>query len=412
MEEHPEALSIVEKLVKNGFEAYYAGGWVRDFFLQHPSDDIDIATNASPEKIQELFEHTVPVGIAFGIIIVIVGERQYEVATFRKDIEYKDGRRPSKVEFTSAEQDAMRRDFTVNGMFYDPIKKEVLDFVHGKEDLEKKIIRAIGNPHERIKEDRLRMIRAIRLGCRFDFEIEEKTMAAIRAHANELFPAVAIERVVNEMQKMAAFPNFKKALLSLHETGLLQTIFPDLKIIPLKEIENRLYAIEDFPKKTPISIYLIELFGPISLERKLAICKYLKLPNQQMQFVNFQTRSEEILFSNDNAEDIEWAYYYANPYSHLCLCIHAAHLPLEERKPFLEKHEEKKKLLSFAIERIEKHDPVIKSSFLKTHGIGESPLMGKLLREAERIAVNEKLQQPEEILAKLKESTLWPKSTS
>ena len=408
MEEHPEALSIVKKLVENGFLAYYAGGWVRDFLLQYPSDDIDIATSAPPETIQNFFRHTVPVGIAFGIIIVVIGQRQYEVATFRRDLEYKDGRRPSKIEFTSAWQDAMRRDFTINGMFYDPIKKEVLDFVQGKEDLAKKIIRTIGNPHERIKEDRLRMIRAIRLSCRFGFEVEEKTMNAIRAHANELFPSVAIERIVQELQKMAGFPNFKKALLLLHETGLLRTIFPDLKIIPLKEMEKRLHAIDDFPTKTPLSIYLMELFGSISLDRKFEICKYLKLSRQQLRFVLFQTQSEQLL--QRKAEKIEWAYFYADPHSRLYLFIHAARLPLEERKLFLEQHEQKKKSLSSAIERIENHDPIIKSEYLKKQGIDPSPLMGKLLREAERIAINEKLRQPEEILAKLKKSPLWPKS--
>lgn len=195
MQEHPQARFIVDTLIEHGFSAYYAGGWVRDFLLQRDSDDIDIATSAPPEAIQKLFPHTVPIGIAFGIVLVIVEGHQYEVATFRQDIEYKDGRRPAAIAFSSAEEDAKRRDFTINGMFYDPIEQKVLDFVEGIADLEAKIIRAIGDPHERIREDRLRMIRAARLACRFHFTIEENTKAAIRAHAKELFPAVAIERI-------------------------------------------------------------------------------------------------------------------------------------------------------------------------------------------------------------------------
>ena len=145
MEEHPQARKVIDTLHRAGFIAYYAGGWVRDFLLQHPSDDIDIATNAPPETIQALFEHTVPIGIAFGIVLVIIEGHQYEVATFRQDLDYLNGRRPERIEFTTAKEDAKRRDFTINGMFYDPIRKEVLDYVEGKADLKAGLIRAIGN---------------------------------------------------------------------------------------------------------------------------------------------------------------------------------------------------------------------------------------------------------------------------
>src|SRR3989344_8356675 len=127
MEEHPQARYIIETLAEAGFVAYYAGGWVRDFLLNHPSDDIDIATNAPPETIQVLFPHTVPIGIAFGTILVIVEGHQYEVATFRQDFDYQDGRRPSKIAFATAIEDARRRGFTINVMVYVPCKGEVLD---------------------------------------------------------------------------------------------------------------------------------------------------------------------------------------------------------------------------------------------------------------------------------------------
>ncbi|HEX5035421.1 MAG TPA: CCA tRNA nucleotidyltransferase, partial [bacterium] len=228
MEEHPQARQIVETLAKAGFVAYYAGGWVRDFLLQHPSDDIDIATNAPPETIQALFPHTIPIGIAFGIILVIIDGHQYEVATFRQDLDYKDGRRPSRIAFSTAAEDAKRRDFTINGMFYDPLKGEILDFVGGQKDLKQGLIRAIGNPHERIREDRLRMIRAIRLACRFRFQIEPETEQAIRAHALELLPAVAIERIVQELEKAHAFGTLRPTLIQLHDFGLLTPIFSSI----------------------------------------------------------------------------------------------------------------------------------------------------------------------------------------
>src|SRR5438105_13854856 len=134
MEEHRQARAIVGRLAAAGFIAYYAGGWVRDLLLKHPSDDIDIATNAPPETIQALFERTVPVGIAFGIVLVILDGKQYEVATFRQDFDYTDGRRPERVAFTTAVEDARRRDFTINGMFYDPLKNEIIDYVEGQKD--------------------------------------------------------------------------------------------------------------------------------------------------------------------------------------------------------------------------------------------------------------------------------------
>ena len=179
MDKHPEALKIVQTLTQAGFIAYYAGGWVRDNLLNYPSDDIDIATNAPPEKVQALFPRTIPIGLSFGIILVVMDNHQYEVAAFRQDFDYLDGRRPSRIEFSSAEEDAKRRDFTINGMFYDPIQEKLLDYVGGQKDLELKTIRAIGDPHERIKEDRLRMIRAIRLSCRFQFAIDPLTEKAL-----------------------------------------------------------------------------------------------------------------------------------------------------------------------------------------------------------------------------------------
>src|SRR3990167_3427186 len=275
MDEHPQAEFIVDQLAKAGFIAYYAGGWVRDFLLQHPSDDIDIATNAPPETIQALFSHTVPIGIAFGIVLVIIDGHQYEVATFRQDLDYHDGRRPSRIIFATAQDDAHRRDFTINGMFYDPKKDEILDYVNGRADLEAKIIRAIGNPHERIKEDRLRMIRAIRLACRFSFQIEEKTKAAILVHAKELFPAVAIERVWQEFTKGHNFGKLYPMLIMLHEFHLLETIFPVLKNQSIQDLKQELIYIQNYPKNAPLIASFLPLFPKASVEEQIALCKKL-----------------------------------------------------------------------------------------------------------------------------------------
>lgn len=409
MDEHPQARTIVETLAKAGFIAYYAGGWVRDLLLNHPSDDIDIATNAPPETIQALFPHTVPVGIAFGIILIIIDGRQYEVATFRQDLDYKDGRRPSRIEFTTAVEDAKRRDFTINGMFYDPLKDEVLDYVNGKADLKAKLIRAIGDPHERIKEDRLRMIRAIRLACRFGFEIEEKTEAAIRFHAKELFPAVAIERVWQEFTKSHDFGKLRPTLLMLHDFGILEVIFPELKGTSLNELETRISPIKDYPAAAPTIASLLPLFSDNTLQKRLGLCKRLKASNLDQQFVAFLTHANEFVHLERPIEWVEWAYFYANAFAPICLQILAAHLEARKRTVFLQHHEEQMQMLELSIQRIKTQDPVVKSNDLMAHGIRPGVGMGKLLTEAERIAINEQLHNPDPIIERLKEIPLWPK---
>ncbi len=399
-EQHPEARLIIDTLKKNGYIAYYAGGWVRDFLLDHPSDDIDIATNASPEKVQELFKKTVPIGLAFGIILVLIETKQFEVATFRLDLEYKDGRRPSKIEFTDAKEDALRRDFTINGMFYDPAEEKVIDYVEGQKDLEKKVIRAIGDAHERIREDRLRMIRAIRFACRFHFTLEEKTEKAILAHAKELFPAVAIERVVQEFSKIVAFPNPEKALLQLFDFNLLTQIFPRLSDVKREDLQKNLNCLQDFPQNIPTIAYLMELFPNDSLKQKEELCTALKISNQDLQFVLFLHKAK-ILIQKKDAEDLEWAYFFAHPSSRKCIGILTAHVDIHDRPSFIERLEKKKgELLNF-IQRIEEKKPVVGSSHLLKIGIQPGKKMGDLLAKAERIAINEKIEDPEKILSLL-----------
>jgi poly(A) polymerase len=409
MDKHPQAKFIVDTLAKAGFIAYYAGGWVRDLLLNHPSDDIDIATNAPPETIQKLFPHTVPVGIAFGIIIVIIEGHQYEVATFRQDLDYKDGRRPSRIEFTTAAEDAKRRDFTINGMFYDPLTDQIFDYVNGKADLEAKIIRAIGNPHERIKEDRLRMIRGIRLACRFNFHIEKETEKAIRSHASELFPAVAIERVWQEFTKGHDFGKLRPMLIQLHEFGLLPSIFPSLRETPLAEIELRLAPIKNYPAEAPVIASLLPLFPSSNLADQLNLCKKLKLANIDQQFVTFLFHARELTHLSRPVELYEWAYFYANAFAPISLQIISAHLEPRRHNAFLREHEEQMNLLEKSIERIRNHDPIIKSDHLLKAGIKPGIHMGLLLKEADRIAINEQIHEPDPIIERLRTLPLWPK---
>ncbi len=401
---------IVKTLKAEGYIAYFAGGWVRDFLLNHSSDDIDIATSAAPEIVESLFPHTIPIGKAFGIILVIIKNKQYEVATFRHDIEYKDGRRPSKIEFSSPEIDAKRRDFTINGMFYDPIEDEIIDFVNGREDLDKKIIRSIGNPHYRIKEDRLRMIRAIRMSARFNFEIEKETKRAIIAHAEELFPAVAIERIVQELKKMSQYQGFKKALIMLFEFKLLQTIFPDLKKLTIDEISKRVSLVDDFPHRTPVIVSILELFPEYNLEQKLDLCRYLKLSNREIEFVTFLDLGKTYIKDEQKVDDYSWANFYSNHFYELAIDILAIHIKAQNRKAFLLRHEEKQKKLKPYIERIKNNDPVVKSDHLKLFNIKPGILMGQLLKESIKISINKKLLDPHKVIKELKKLKIWPKN--
>ena len=276
-----KAKAVVQTLQDAGFIAYFAGGYVRDYLMGQPSDDIDIATDASVKEMQNLFPKTIPVGVAFGIVIVVEGGEHFEVATFRRDRGYVDGRRPTGIDPTSPEEDATRRDFTINGLFYDPIEEKIYDYINGREDIKKGVIRAIGNPDERFFEDRLRMMRAVRYSTRFEFPIEEATFGAIRAHTKDLIPSVAMERIWQEFKKMSHFAHFDRGLILLHELGLLSVIFPELKEVSPSEIQKRVRYIEKFPKGSPTFAELLELFPKIDLEEIQTLSEYLKLSNQE-----------------------------------------------------------------------------------------------------------------------------------
>src|SRR5580658_5018659 len=200
------AKKIAERLQAAGFAAFWVGGCVRDFLLGREPQDFDIATDAKPEQVEKLFRKTIPVGKKFGVIVVVEHGQQFQVATFRAEAEYRDGRRPEKVVFANAQADALRRDFTVNGLFYDPHKKEIHDWVGGERDLRARIIRTIGAPEERFGEDHLRMLRAVRFAARLNFEIEPKTMAAIQSLAPRI-KMISAERVRDELLKLFAPPS-------------------------------------------------------------------------------------------------------------------------------------------------------------------------------------------------------------
>jgi len=236
------AISIIQTVRRHGFQAYLVGGCVRDLLLKREPADYDVATSAMPAQVMEIFPETYAVGVQFGVVLVPLPEDQrtsahesappksqaVEVATFRSDLGYSDGRRPDEVRFTQdPREDVARRDFTINGMLLDPVSGEVLDFVGGRKDLEAGIIRTIGDPERRFAEDKLRLLRAVRFAARFEYEIETETLSAVQRQAHEI-QAVSCERVRDELTRMLTEGHARHAFLLLDESGLLKEVLPEI----------------------------------------------------------------------------------------------------------------------------------------------------------------------------------------
>ena len=228
------AVAIVHTLREAGYDALWAGGCVRDQLLGVIPKDYDVASTATPDQVISLFgrRKTIPVGASFGVVVVLGPTKaagQIEVATFRSDGKYLDGRRPESVTFCRPEEDAQRRDFTINGMFFDPIANEVIDYVGGKDDLATGVIRAIGDPVARFTEDKLRLLRAVRFAATFQFRLEDRTADAVRQLHHELHQ-VSIERVAQELRRMLAHPTRAVSVRLLIETGLLAEVLPEIAV--------------------------------------------------------------------------------------------------------------------------------------------------------------------------------------
>lgn len=292
------AIDVVRRLTTAGFTAFWAGGCVRDELLGLTPADYDIATNAAPEQVIPLFRRTIAIGAAFGVIEVI-GPRQVDgthhqvqVATFRSDGIYIDGRRPESVIYSTPEQDAMRRDFTINGLFFDPLTGTIWDYVGGQADLNAKIIRAIGDPAARFTEDKLRLMRAVRMAARFEFPIEARTEQAIRQMAAQL-PVVSAERIADELKKMASHPARAQAFAMLHEFGLFQAVLPDVaKRLTAEAWTATLENIKRLPKRAGFPLVLATLLQPLGDKIVPAVSKRLKLSNEEQSQTEWLLKHE------------------------------------------------------------------------------------------------------------------------
>ncbi len=277
------AIKIIRRLRGKGFQALLAGGCVRDMLLRRPATDYDIATDAVPDDVIKLFKRTLKVGAKFGVVIVLLKGKQVEVATFRTETGYADGRHPANVKFATAAEDAGRRDFTINGMFYDPLNKKVIDYVNGRADLKKRLIRTIGKPEERFSEDYLRMLRAVRFSTQLGFAIEPKTFSAIRRNANNI-TKISGERIAMELEVILVSPNRPIGATLLTKSNLAETVFPHLDS---KKMNLAVKVLSQLPKKVDFPLSLACLFAGCTTEFALEKCRVLKLSRNQTKHIKF-----------------------------------------------------------------------------------------------------------------------------
>ena len=289
------AIGIIKTLRQHGFEALLAGGCVRDMLLRKRAKDYDVATNAEPQKVLGLFKRTVKVGVQFGVVIVLVKDQQVEVATFRSDEGYVDGRRPVRVHYTTAQEDANRRDFTVNGMFYDPMARQVIDHVKGAADLEQRIIRTIGPAQARFSEDYLRMLRAIRFSARLGFRIEPTTLGAIKTHAHHIVN-ISRERITMELEGILVHPGRAQAWRLLLDTALADHLFPGMVS---QQWQAGVEVLGKLQKKAGFLLSLCAVFVGCDTAQALQQIKSLKLSRCQTRTCQFLLTHRGALLCDD-----------------------------------------------------------------------------------------------------------------
>ena len=419
-------MEIVRRLQSAGFAAFWVGGCVRDFLLGREPQDFDIATDAKPEQVEKLFRKTIPVGKKFGVVIVVEGGQQFQVATFRAEADYQDGRRPERIEFANAEADAARRDFTVNGLFYDPLTKKIHDWVGGEKDLRAKIIRTIGRPEERFGEDHLRMLRAVRFAAQLDFEIEAKTFSAIQSLAPKI-KLISAERVRDELLKLFRPPHAERGLALLRDSGLLEHILPELAATigceqspdfhPEGSVFNHIcLMLEKLPadanESLPWAVLLHDIAKPVTAERDAATGKIHFYGHEKVGADMAEKILQRLRFPNQQTEEIVEAVRHHMQFKDVKLMRKATlrRLLLRETFPLeLELHRldclgsfGDLEHFNFLVEQAEelKHQPQIRPPLLTGDdlivlGVKPGNALGALLAEIRELQLADELPTPD-----------------
>ncbi|MFO0973726.1 MAG: CCA tRNA nucleotidyltransferase [Phycisphaerae bacterium] len=325
------ALGIVRRLRDADRRAYFAGGCVRDMLLRRRPDDYDVATDARPEEIIRLFRRTRQVGAQFGVVLVGAGPHWVEVATFRSDAAYSDGRHPDAVRFSEPADDAQRRDFTINGMFYDPLARRIIDYVDGQRDLASGVIRAIGEPQRRFEEDHLRMLRAVRFAARLGFPIESKTRAAIGRNAPHI-ARVSPERIFEELSSILSHPSRAAGWRDACELRLLPHLWAGAASLArdARLIERRLAAL---PRRAPVEL----AFAAILLGRPAAelhaTARALRTSNDTRVAIAWLVERAAVLPELPRREVADLKLLMAHPRFGELLALHTAELAARGQSP-------------------------------------------------------------------------------
>jgi len=424
------ATGIVRALQAKGYQAVFAGGCVRDMLMGREPTDYDVATNATPEEVCRLFPKAKLVGAHFGVVIVVMDGHQFEVATFRSEGEYLDGRHPSHVTFTTAEGDVRRRDFTVNGLLFDPIAGQVLDFVGGQADIPARLIRAIGNPRARFAEDHLRLLRAVRFAAFLDFEIEPETQRAIIELAPRI-KLVSAERIAEELKKMLTRHGAPRGMKLLHEAGLLRQILPEVEAMagveqpPTWHPEGDVFThsvlalsfLETPSFELAMGTLLHDVGKPVTIERGERIrypyhesvgaeitdriCQRLKLSNESRDEIVWLVKRHMVFVGADKMRLSTLKRLFASPWFDDLLAVHKADVLASTND--LSEHDfcvAKRRELSQ--EKISPA-PLITGDDLIAMGLEPGPIFKQILSQVREEQLEEKLTTREAALERAKE---------
>lgn len=426
------ARRVVERLQQEGHETYWAGGCVRDQLLGQTPIDYDIATAATPDQVLQIFPGANAVGKSFGVVIANLDAHTFEIATFRQDVGYTDGRHPDTVIFTTAQEDAQRRDFTINAMFWNPIQETLLDFVDGQPDLQDKIIRAVGNPSLRFEEDHLRMLRAVRFAHRLGFAIEPETQNAIRTHAESL-KNISPDRIRDEFTRiLIESPKPGKAIWELEKLGLLQTFLPEVSALQHQPqppefhpegdvLTHTLMMLDDMNERSPALVYAVLLHdiakpatatydgkrirfhGHAEKGAKMAeqIMRRMRMPNALIEEVQACVKRHMRFMEVKNMRKSTLRRMVGNPYFPTELELHrldcrACHGKLDNYD-FLTK-----KIAEFESEPV-LPEPWVNGHDLIQMGLKPSPRFGKLLKQAYDRQLEGQVDNREQLLQWLRE---------
>ena len=398
---HPHWTAVtkaIDVIQKAGFRALLAGGCVRDLIMNRTPNDFDIATDATPDQLKPLFPRALEVGREFGVTILPEDGFQLEIATFRKDGPYLDGRRPSSIEFSSPEEDAARRDFTVNALFYDITKDQILDFIQGQADIKKRVIRTVGEPERRFEEDKLRLVRAVRFAAQLDFEIAPETFASVTSLAPTL-KVVSRERVRDEMQKLMKSPGRARGLQLLFDSKLLWEILPqfprDLKV------ESHVQKSWNATSELTVLWALLLKYSFKSESDWKKWLKHLIFPTQQTNAITWILKNSEGLARPQALKLASLIRLLANDHSQAALQLHEVDAGplLKEDAKFIHQVRE-----SYLINNISLPAAWVNGADLQALGMRPGPEMGKTLEQAYDDQLEQKFSSRDELLVALKNS--------